>query len=377
MMNQKSMACTAAQKQHPLKVSLASCLLLTAIGTTSLLVGCGSENTAQSVDAGSTPAQPDQNRQGTSTTLEQNPLPDQANQNDGTRDESSVPVAQTEQILHGATTNNSSFIQLNALRSEVKELSDSVAELKKQEETRRQEEAKTAPLWQILLFALLIVLGLVLPVLLIKAKWVQLQNQLKQLEGQIKLNIQPAVNQIKTQIGDLDREIRQLQRKIKELEQKQQQQPNPEPVVVKASDPSADILMPQSELSISKPLLTIDADDRQALQEAFLEWRANSRGKKIYDFLPSGFLEKIKQLGYDIVFAKAGVGLERMIIDRKPPSSTRMVGLSSTAHSIMYCYNKTYEGDECWTPDTWYEVSIDSPDAANEQTVHKGKELLT
>jgi len=348
-------------KQQLVKGLLSSCLLITVLGTTSLLVGCGSEIATQGVvDAGSTSApsvqnafvQQKQNEQSTSA------LPDQ-----------------NEQTSPDAQSSNTLATKLDDLSSKVTELSDAVAELKKEEETRRQEEAKTAPLWQILLFALLIVLGLVLLTLLIKAKWVQLQNQLKQLEGQTKLNTQQAVNPIKTEIGDLDREIRNLQRKIKDIEKKNQQQPNPKPVVAKASDPSADILMPQSELSISKSTVSIDVDDRQALQKAFLEWRTNSRSKKISDFLPSSFLEKIRQLGYEIVFAKAGVGLNLMIIDRKPPSNTRMVGLSSVAHSLMYCHDRASQGDECWTPNTWYEVTIDHPDDDDEQTVRQLEKL--
>lgn len=75
------------------------------------------------------------------------------------------------------------------------------------------------------------------------------------------------------------------------------------------------------------------------------------------------------------MFAKAGLGLNRMIVDRKPHSDTYMVGLSIASHSIMYCHEKTSQTDDLWRPNTWYEVSIDSPDAADEQTVHQLEEL--
>ena len=111
------------------------------------------------------------------------------------------------------------------------------------------------------------------------------------------------------------------------------------------------------------------------LQEAFLEWRSNSRAKKLLDCLSSGFLQKIKVLGYEIVFAKAGIGLNKMIIDRKPPNNTCMIGLSKPHHSLMFCYDKTSQTDDKWRPSTWYEVSIDAADSADEQTVHQLEEL--
>lgn len=140
-------------------------------------------------------------------------------------------------------------------------------------------------------------------------------------------------------------------------------------------DSRDDIPLLQSDLIVSPPLVSIDADDRQILQAAFLEWRANSRAKKLNDCLPNSFSQKIKLLGYDIVFAKAGLGLNRMIIDQKPPNHTCMIGLYSLSHSLMYCHEKTSQTDDLWRQNAWYEVSIDSPNNDGEQTVHQLKEL--
>ena len=166
-----------------------------------------------------------------------------------------------------------------------------------------------------------------------------------------------------------------------DLLEEQIRQLKPQPTSAKNGlDPLDDIPMLQSELSmgaplLSKPLISIDADDRKMFQQAFSEWLSNSLTHQFTDFLSKELLGKINQLGYEIVFAKAGLGLNRMIIDRKPPSKTCMVGLTGANLSLMYCHKKTSQTDDSWRPNSWYEVSIDHPDAADEQTIQQLEEL--
>ena len=167
-------------------------------------------------------------------------------------------------------------------------------------------------------------------------------------------------------------DIEQLKQQVQQLRQLQQQ-----PALSGGRQREADLDFPtlQPVAPIIPPQRGIEKEDLMELQEAFLEWRSNSRAKKLLDCLSSGFLQKIKVLGYEIVFAKAGIGLNKMIIDRKPPNNTCMIGLSKPHHSLMFCYDKTSQTDDKWRPSTWNEVSIDVPDSAGEQTIHKLKEL--
>lgn len=255
-----------------------------------------------------------------------------------------------------------------------------VTTLKKQEEDRQQKEAQTTPLWKMLLFTVLAVLGLAIFYLLLRISTSkQLQERIDQITEQNKVNAREAANLAKKQQEQVKNALLKLHGQIAQLEQKiQQQQSNLAPVTVKTSDPLTDIPMLESELSISKPpLVSIDADDREIMQQAFTSWLANSLTHQFIDFLPKELIRKIEQLGYEIVFAKAGLGLNRMIIDRKPPNKTCMVGLRSANLSLMYCQKKTSQTDDLWRPNTWYKVTIDNPDAADEQTVHQLEELLT
>ena len=145
--------------------------------------------------------------------------------------------------------------------------------------------------------------------------------------------------------------------------------------IEKNSYPLNDIPMLQSENSIKRLPVYIDMDDLKVLQQAFIEWRAYSNTKKLINCLSESFLQKIGALDYEVVFAKAGIGLNKMIIDRKPPNNTCMIGLSKPHHSLMFCYDKTSQTDDRWRPNTWYEVSIDPPDSAYEQVVNQLEEL--
>lgn len=115
----------------------------------------------------------------------------------------------------------------------------------------------------------------------------------------------------------------------------------------------------------------INSDDRKIIQKKFLDWLPNCMSHQFKDYLPSDLLDKIHQLQYEITFTKAGSGFNHMIIDMEPSQNTLMVGLTKTDHSIMYCYNRTNPADTSWIQNTWYEVSIKSPNSLGEKTVDK------
>jgi uncharacterized protein YoxC len=192
---------------------------------------------------------------------------------------------------------------------------------------------------------------------------------LKSTPSKIKQESYDQKNDSFNQRQDLTERVNLLEEQIRQL--------GKQPASAK-SDPYSfdDAPILESELIVSKPLVSIEKEDLIALQHAFVEWRSNSRAKKLVDCLSNDFLQKIKTLDYAIVFAKAGIGLNKMIIDRKPPNNTCMIGLSKPHHSLMFCYDKTSQTDDMWRPNTWYEVSIDAPDSADEQTVHQLEELL-
>lgn len=257
--------------------------------------------------------------------------------------------------------------------AEAKAKADAEAKIKAdQEKSAFWQTLRTSVLW-----ALALLLGLAAFYALIRRRVSKpLEDKISELKRSDQNTKRLVSESAKKQAEHLKHafaDIEQLKQQVQQLRQLQQQ-----PALSGGLQREADLDFPtlQSTAPVATPQQTIDKEDLIALQQAFLEWRANSRAKKMTDCLPSSFLQKIKALDYEIVFAKAGVGLERMIIDRKPPSSTRMVGLTSHSHSIMYCYEHTYQGDELWTPNTWNEVSIDDvPDSAGEQTIHKLKEL--
>lgn len=256
------------------------------------------------------------------------------------------------------------------------ELKKEIDNLKRSEEERKQKEAKSDFSWEKILFAILGILGIV-GLGLLANKYKQLQTKVDQLTEQNRVNSQSSVNMAKKQQEQVRNTLLKLQNQIVQLEQHvQQQQPSPVPVVSN-SNPLTDIPMPQPEFSLSKAPISIDAEDRKILQQAFSDWLANSLTHQFTDFLPKELTRKIEQLGYEILFAKAGLGLNRMIVDRKPPNKTCMVGLSGSNLSLMFCQKKTSQTDDLWRPNAWYEVSIDSPDAADEQTIHQLEELLT
>lgn len=246
----------------------------------------------------------------------------------------------------------------------------------KADEAEKAKSATGGVPWKNIVFA---VLGLLLLIILYTVLRSSVSKQLeekidslKQRSDQKTKRLEQKIEKQAEHLKHAFADIEQLKQQVQQLRQLQQQ-----PALSGGRQHEAGLDYPnlRPTASVIPQQQTIDEQDRLALQQAFLEWRANSRSKKMTDCLPSSFLQKIKALDYEIVFAKAGVGLERMIIDRKPPSSTRMVGLTSHSHSIMYCYEHTYQGDELWTPNTWYEVSIDAADSADEQTVHQLEEL--
>ena len=106
------------------------------------------------------------------------------------------------------------------------------------------------------------------------------------------------------------------------------------------------------------------------LQQAFIEWRTSSCTKKLLDCLSNSFLQKIKALEYEIVFAKTDYGLHCMIIDDEPSEKSCMIGLAKLSQSFMYCHQKNHQTDEPWQPDSWYKVSIDSPNSLGEKTIN-------
>ena len=249
-------------------------------------------------------------------------------------------------------------------------------EAEKAKQAEAEDAAFSQKIWKAV-WLLLGLLGLAVFYFLIRSRVSkQLEEKINELKQRSDQNTKRLVlDSAKKQAEHLKHafaDIEQLKQQVQQLRQLQQQ-----PALSGGRQHEAGLDYPtlRPTASVIPQQQTIDEQDRLALQQAFLEWRANSRSKKMTDCLPSSFLQKIKVLDYEIVFAKAGVGLERMIIDRKPPSSTRMVGLTSHSYSIMYCYEHTYQGDELWTPNTWYEVSIDAADSADEQTVNQLKEL--
>ncbi len=260
--------------------------------------------------------------------------------------------------------------------AEAKAKAEAEAKIKADEAEKAKPVTGGVP-WKNIVFAVLgLLLLIILYTVLRSSVSKQLEEKINELKQRSDQNTKRLVSEsAKKQAEHLKHafaDIEQLKQQVQQLRPLQQQ---PSLSGGRQHEAGLDYPTLQPTAPVIPQQQTIDEQDRLALQQAFLEWRANSRSKKMTDCLPSSFLQKIKALDYEIVFAKAGVGLERMIIDRKPPSSTRMVGLTSHSHSIMYCYEHTYQGDELWTPNTWYEVSIDVPDSADEQTVNQLEEL--
>lgn len=251
--------------------------------------------------------------------------------------------------------------------------------------TATQSKQSNAMLWVALAMLFFVLLGVIFWVHkslersldVLRRKNATLENsivQLNQKTSTIKIKQQP------DQQADSFSQRQGLAERVELLEE-QIRQLKPQPISAKSGlDSFDDIPMLQSDLSInklpfSKPLVSIDTEDRKMFQQAFSQWLSNSLTHQFTDFLSKELLGKIEQLGYEIVFAKAGLGLNRMIIDRKPPSKTCMVGLTGASQSFMYCQKKTSQTDDLWRQNTWYEVSIDAPDAMDEQTIHQGEEL--
>ena len=251
--------------------------------------------------------------------------------------------------------------------------------------TATQSKQSNAMLWVALAMLFFVLLGVIFVVYkslersleILRRKNATIENsivQLNQKTSTIKIKQQP------DQQADSFSQRQGLAERVELLEE-QIRQLKPQPISAKSGlDSFDDIPMLQSDLSInkqpfSKPLVSIDTEDRKMFQQAFSQWLSNSLTHQFTDFLSKELLGKIEQLGYEIVFAKAGLGLNRMIIDRKPPSKTCMVGLTGSNQSLMYCQKKTSQTDDSWRPNTWYDVSIDAPDAMDEQTIHQLEEL--
>ena len=251
--------------------------------------------------------------------------------------------------------------------------------------TATQSKQSNAMLWVALAMLFFVLLGVIFVVYkslersleILRRKNATIENsivQLNQKTSTIKIKQQP------DQQADSFSQRQGLAERVELLEE-QIRQLKPQPISAKSGlDSFDDIPMLQSDLSInkqqsSKPLVSIDTEDRKMFQQAFSQWLSNSLTHQFTDFLSKELLGKIEQLGYQIVFAKAGLGLNRMIIDRKPPNKTCMVGLTGSNQSLMYCQKKTSQTDDSWRPNTWYDVSIDAPDAMDEQTIHQLEEL--
>lgn len=254
------------------------------------------------------------------------------------------------------------------------------AKAKAEAEAKIKAEGEKSAFWQkvrTVFWLLLGLLGVVLFYGLIRNSFSkQLDEKVNELKQRSDQNTKRLVSEsAKKQAEHLKHafaDIEQLKQQVQQLRQLQQQ-----PALSGGRQREADLDFPtlQPVAPIIPPQRGIEKEDLMELQEAFLEWRSNSRAKKLLDCLSSGFLQKIKVLGYEIVFAKAGIGLNKMIIDRKPPNNTCMIGLSKPHHSLMFCYDKTSQTDDKWRPSTWYKVSIDAADSADEQTVHQLEEL--
>lgn len=247
----------------------------------------------------------------------------------------------------------------------------------KADEAEKAKSATGGVPWKNILFA---VLGLLLLIIFYTALRSRVSKQLDEKINELKQRSDQNTKRLVSESARKQAEhlkhafadIEQLKQQVQQLRQLQQQ-----PALSGGRQREADLDFPtlQPVAPIIPPQRGIEKEDLMELQEAFLEWRSNSRAKKLLDCLSSGFLQKIKVLGYEIVFAKAGIGLNKMIIDRKPPNNTCMIGLSKPHHSLMFCYDKTSQTDDKWRPSTWYKVSIDAADSADEQTVHQLEEL--
>lgn len=214
----------------------------------------------------------------------------------------------------------------------------------------------------------------------------KVDNFNKKLKQYVQAELSALTNKQNTQRGQVNNEnddllkslyqqVNKLQSEVIQLKQLVQQ---PQARLEKNSSQPDDIPTLTPEVSISKaPPIQINADDREKIRQALDGWLQNILTSQFEDHLPKELIEKIDFLGYKIVFAKAGQGLNRMIIDRKPPNKSCMVGLEGLEASLMYCFKKTSQTDDQWHPNTWYEVSIDNSNAEEEQEVHQNGEART
>ena len=113
--------------------------------------------------------------------------------------------------------------------------------------------------------------------------------------------------------------------------------------------------------------------EQQGFKAAIESWRANPRQSKFVDNLPPALAEKVKSGALQVVYGKAGSGLERMIVEKKESGNTRMFGVTDGNKTFMYVNDSTYQGDELWGKGSWYEVDIQQGSDGEMDIVQKAK----
>ncbi len=113
--------------------------------------------------------------------------------------------------------------------------------------------------------------------------------------------------------------------------------------------------------------------EQQGFKAAIDSWLANSRHSTFVDNMPPALAEKVKSGALQVVYGRAGLGLNRMVVNNKRPQEGSLFGLTDGKKTLVYAKSGTSQTDDQWRKGDWYEVDIQQSPDGEMDIVQKAK----